>query len=149
LIMLNKESLLDRTIPEPNLGCWLWTGAVFNHGYGSACITRMKRTTAHRIAWMIFNGPIPDGLDVLHKCDVPLCVNPDHLFLGTAGDNVRDMYSKGRHASTRLHGRQNGFAKLTAEQAAAIRGDTRPQRVIASTYGIHVNTIYKIKTRQL
>lgn len=81
-------------------GCILWAGTTVRYGYG-AIYTRAsgeRRTvTAHRAAYMLANGPIPPGMHVCHKCDVPACVNPDHLFLGTAGDNLRDMVAKGRH----------------------------------------------------
>jgi hypothetical protein len=77
--------------------CWLWTGALNNKGYGVLNMDKYGTTPfAHRIAWELANGPIPDGLNVLHKCDVPHCVNPRHLFIGTQHDNVRDMNKKGR-----------------------------------------------------
>lgn len=87
----------DRVIPEPNSGCWLWDGRYSNAGYGTYGGGRAReRVQAHRLAWEEMNGPIPDGLFVLHKCDVRGCVNVDHLFLGTAKDNTRDMMAKGR-----------------------------------------------------
>lgn len=76
-------------------GCWLWTGAK-THGYGEVSYKHSKRLRAHRISWTIHHGKIPDGLCVLHKCDTPLCVNPEHLFLGTQADNLKDCYEKGR-----------------------------------------------------
>ena len=82
--------------------CWLWTGAKWQDktkrrlGYGKA-YSCGKIRKAHRVSWEISNGNIPDGLCVLHKCDVPLCVNPEHLFLGTVVDNVKDMVSKNRN----------------------------------------------------
>jgi hypothetical protein len=78
----------------PN-GCWLWQG----RRRGTPCTAKVGDTviSAHRAAYTITNGPIPHGLCVCHKCDLPSCVNPAHLFLGTHADNVRDMYAKGRH----------------------------------------------------
>jgi HNH endonuclease len=85
----------DRLIPEPNSGCWLWDGAVTNDGYGQVRINN-RNFRVHRLAWEQANGLIPEGLSVLHKCDVPSCCNPDHLFLGTQLDNVTDMRTKRR-----------------------------------------------------
>lgn len=77
-------------------GCWLWTGCIWPGGYGRFSVGRRKRYRAHRIAWVLTHGSIPDELDALHKCDTPLCVRPDHLFLGTHDDNMKDCASKGR-----------------------------------------------------
>lgn len=94
--------LLDRLMrhiePEPNTGCWLWTGAAVRTGYGVIALGRSAEgiDVAHRVAWRLFRGDIPPGIDVLHKCDVPACCNPDHLFLGDDQANREDMARKGR-----------------------------------------------------
>lgn len=75
--------------------CWLWRATRFPKGYGQIKI-KGRRRLAHRVAWELTNGPIPDGLQVCHHCDNPPCVRPDHLFLGTQSDNIQDAVSKGR-----------------------------------------------------
>lgn len=79
-------------------GCWNWKGATVRFGYGVIRF-RKKHISAHRVSYLLHIGEIPDGLFVLHKCDNPLCTRPDHLFLGTAKDNVHDMINKGRSRS--------------------------------------------------
>lgn len=83
-------------IPEPNSGCHLWTASVSPRGYGKFYIAG-RHLRANRAAWELYVGSIPDGLRVLHRCDTPACVNPDHLWLGTDADNQRDKVRKGRH----------------------------------------------------
>lgn len=87
-------------MPEPNTGCWLWMGACnsFGHGHYHTYVDGKKRNmNAHRYSWTIHRGPIPEGMCVCHSCDVPQCVNPDHLFLGTDKDNMVDRDRKGRN----------------------------------------------------
>jgi hypothetical protein len=95
--------------------CWLWNGGVVGHGYGY--INRGRRgdgfVSTHRASWEIAYGEISEGMEVLHKCDNPACVNPEHLFLGSQKDNVDDMISKNR--------RRGGRLILTKEQVAEIR----------------------------
>lgn len=118
-----KVPLADRlaamSVPEPNSGCILFDGPVMTTGYG--VIGRGGRggqtIGAHRAAWELRHGPIAKGMVVCHKCDVPLCVNADHLFLGTHADNMADMVRKKRHC----YGVKNPMSKLTAEQVAEIR----------------------------
>ena len=87
-------NLIERHIEAGNIeiipwsGCWLWLGPT-NRGYGSLWYSWIK-SLAHRVSWELFRGPIPDGLYVLHKCDIKCCVNPDHLYVGTQADNIQD-----------------------------------------------------------
>ena len=133
-------------------GCWLWVGASrTTFGYG--VISRGGRRSqigAHRASWEIHFGPIPDGMSVLHRCDNPPCVRPDHLFLGTQSDNIRDMARKarlgGQCSSEGTKGERNGNARLTEQQVAEIRalGGTMSQQRIADRFGItqaHVSSI--------
>lgn len=98
-----KERIERLSMPEPNTGCWLWiaSGRSNQNGieYGRLEVTTdgsCRKVAAHRVSYEVFKGPIPNGLNVLHKCDVGCCVNPDHLFLGTQVDNMKDCYAKGR-----------------------------------------------------
>ena len=77
-------------------GCWEWQGSRFRNGYGRICV-RGKRIGTHRYVWEVERGAIPPGMCVLHRCDNPRCVRPDHLFLGTNSDNTQDMVQKRRH----------------------------------------------------
>ena len=124
----------DRYVsPEPNTGCFLWTGALDPHGYGALTVKGVT-AKAHRLAYE-FECDIADPtLSVLHKCDVRCCVNPDHLFLGTRAENLADMRSKGRH-----------YTKLSSAQVIAISADPRSHRAIAREYGVVKSTIGNIK----
>ena len=88
-------------------GCWLWIGVKNKKGYGQYSIND-RPGLAHRKSWTIFKGEIPNKLFVCHKCDVTSCVNPEHLFLGTNKDNMKDMATKGRHASKKIIKCPNG-----------------------------------------
>lgn len=124
-------------------GCWEWTGATNEHGYGRLAAGLGKNFKAHRVSWELHNGPIPDGMNVLHRCDNPPCTNPEHLFLGTQKDNTRDMVSKLRMK----YGEKASWSKLTEEQVRSILSDSRPQRVIAQEYGICQQSVSSIKRR--
>jgi len=128
--------------------CWEWTGTKNGFGYGIALLPGERQIRAHRYAYERLVGEIPHGLVLMHSCDNPSCVNPDHLKPATRTENNRDAVKKRRHA----FGEKNGHAKLTSEQVAAIKADTRKQVVIAKEYGIcpsHVSTIKSGKRRRL
>jgi len=98
--------------------CWLWTGALLRSGYGQLGSTRTGIFhQAHRFSWIIHRGPIPKGMQCLHHCDNPPCVNPEHLFLGTNVDNVRDKVSKSRQA----RGNDIPHAALSPEKVRKMR----------------------------
>ena len=94
----------DHVIPVPWSGCWLWEGELRGGKGGAYGNHRLdnKNRAVHRLSWEEVNGPIPDGLFVCHHCDVKLCCNPDHLFLGTPRDNTLDMYEKGLGYQARI-----------------------------------------------
>jgi hypothetical protein len=97
--------------------CWLFTGRVRPDGYGTIRDEEEKHTPAHRAAWRLVKGPIPEGLCVLHVCDVRHCVNPDHLFLGTNYQNKLDEMNKNRH----VHGETHPMARLSEQDVRDIR----------------------------
>lgn len=98
--MVNADLLLERMIPVPESGCWLWTGGL-SKGYGNI-MDGTRCRLAHRVSYELFVGEIPKGKQVLHRCDVPCCINPRHLFLGTRSDNMRDCFQKGRAAAQKI-----------------------------------------------
>lgn len=138
-----KQRLEELSIPEPNSGCQLWCAGTNGAGYGYLTIEGVVRR-AVRVAWELANGPIPVGLVLCHKCDVPACINVNHLFLGTHADNMHDRDRKGRGA--RNWGRKNGSVKLTEQQVRSIQIDARPQTRIAAQYGVSQSMISLIKT---
>ena len=88
-------------------GCWLWSGAPDSGGYGRMSIEG-KQTRTHVLSYLLHNGEIPEGMLVRHTCDVPLCVRPDHLILGTPKDNAQDMVERGRHGNQKKERCVNG-----------------------------------------
>jgi HNH endonuclease len=177
----NKEPIKDHTHPIPGVRpwskwggkktppeerfwtfvnktdtCWIWTGHLDKKGYGNIATGKKtpKTISAHRFSWIMHNGPILDGLHVLHRCDNPCCVNPDHLFLGTHKENMEDCKAKGRIFKTgeqRPRGEANPAAKLTAFTVLEIRrihaeGKIR-QKEIAKLFGISPYHVSDIVTR--
>ena len=101
--------------------CWIWKGYTTKLGYG-LLTTNSITTTAHRFSWELLHGPIPLGLNVLHKCDNPPCVRPDHLFLGTQWDNIQDMIDKERQQDySNQKGNSRNSSKLTEHQVEEIK----------------------------
>lgn len=101
----HKVRIERMSIPVTETGCWLWTGQTLGKQkrYPKIMVggRKGKYIAAHRVSYAAFVGPIPEGMSVLHKCDIPLCVNPSHLFLGNQADNMRDMKIKGRSTKGR------------------------------------------------
>lgn len=118
-------------------GCWLWNASWTKAGYGQVNINCVPMY-AHRISYEIHKGYIPTGMRVCHKCDTPCCINPHHLFLGTALDNMRDMDSKGR--------RKGGKRILTENDVSCIFNSNAMQKDLAKIYGVNRVTISDIKT---
>jgi len=135
--------------------CWLWQGHRESHGYGVFHF-QGKPQRAHRLAWLFTHGDLPADMVILHRCDNPSCVRPDHLALGTHQDNIADKVAKDRqargdangarrHPETRARGERGGTARLTAPQVREIRHllatKQATQTALATTYGVHQTTI--------
>jgi hypothetical protein len=106
---------VDSGVPN---GCWEWTGCCNHDGYGKIKDSG-KTVTSHRVSWELHNGPIPEGVLVLHKCDNPKCIRPDHLFLGTDKSNAEDKVAKGRQGT--LKGEALPQSKLRESDVRSIR----------------------------
>jgi len=139
--------------------CWLWTGAKYGRGYGHFSINGRSKI-ASRVAWELWRGPIPSGMCVLHRCDNPPCVNPDHLFLGTIQDNHDDMWRKDRgmpasgdkhwsrkHPESVARGNHHGRRKLNADDVVLIRKERvagLTLREMEAKWGIRQSTLSRI-----
>lgn len=142
-----RARLFAKVMREPS-GCWLWTGyRKVAPGYGAISIHN-RLFFVHRLSWILHHGPIPEGMHVCHRCDVPNCVRPEHLFLGTHQENVEDMLAKGRGSTPPVHiGEAHpkvvvGDARVAEVRArwAANPGD---QRALAREYGVSQSTIWR------
>jgi hypothetical protein len=142
--------------------CWEYRGGHNSFGYGLFPVHdqqgKLTSVRAHRMAWELTHGPIPEGVLVCHRCDNPACCNPEHLFLGTHADNNRDMRSKGRsyyhfreHPEARQHGTASHYAKLTDDQVREIRrlSDQGMKRQdVANIFGISRENVGYIALRK-
>jgi hypothetical protein len=135
---ISIDRFYDKVTIVSESGCWIWTGAVSN-GYGSLKVDG-QNIRAHRFSYEVHCGEIEDGNVICHSCDVPLCVNPDHLWSGTQSENILDCSKKGRHVANR--------AKLSAEQKNEIlsiyTGKHGQQSELARLYNVSQATIWNI-----
>src|SRR5258708_3055626 len=134
----------SKWLPHPRSRCWVWTASTVD-GYGCIGNGAGKVEKAHRVSWELHKGSIPEGLCVLHECDNPLCVCPEHLFLGTKKDNSDDMIKKGRDRKVPCRGESNGMAKLTAADVADIRSSAEGSVALGQKYGVSYKHIWQIR----
>ena len=139
-----QKVIEDRSIPEPNSGCWLWLGGISN-GYGWIRQGCGARDRAHRVAWLAYRCGIPSGMYVCHRCDNRLCVNPDHLFLGSPAENNHDMMRKSRNRPPRTHGSAHGRSKLNEAAVMAILQSPVSAGKLSRVYGVSDNVICRIR----
>lgn len=136
----------NKYIPEPNTGCWIWLAATGGNGYGMIYVAKAKRNCyAHRVSFTLFKGEIPNGLIVRHCCDNKLCVNPDHLIVGTHKDNVQDCINRGRRAENKI-GRFH-LAKLNENDVKNIyklKNSGASQLKIGQRFGISQTQVSRI-----
>lgn len=144
----------DKYTPEPMSGCWLWTGAVNNHGYGKIYHDN-KPQMAHRVALMLAGVVVADTDVVRHKCDNPSCVNPDHLTVGTQSDNMQDCVAKGRHYAPRGDAMKTStlspcdVREIKTKYPSEVRFKHGEARAVAKQYGINDATLWKIRNNKL
>jgi len=152
-----KERLMAFVGVVPETGCWMFGGCVSNAGYG-LFNPFGKNVSAHRASWTLFRGEIPSDRHVLHTCDVKLCVNPDHLYLGTPSQNAQDAIERGqketgdRHWRRRNPDRQRGndapHRTLNEDQVKEIRASKDTQTSLAARYGVTQASISQIILRK-
>lgn len=136
------EILQLRSMPITETGCLIWVGPVNNKGYG-----RVSRHYAHRIAYEMHVGTIPDGMEVCHRCDTPACINHHHLFLGTHLENMQDSVRKGRARQTVKRGTEHGMAKLSEDDVRRLRAGAETIHEAAERLGIHWATAQRARDR--
>lgn len=144
-----KQSFYSKVLMPNDKGCMLWIGAKRANGYGHLG-KYGKSIAAHRLSYFIHYGDTK-GLNVLHKCDTPLCVAPEHLFLGTLSDNIQDCIKKGRFHTGDSRGEKNGRAKLTEQEVISIKKRMSAgvqAKELAKRYGVLPAQIYKIYNNQ-
>lgn len=140
-----SERLLSSYVIDDATGCWNWTLQKDKKGYGRIGVNGTPRG-AHRISYELHCGLVPDEMHVLHRCDNPACINPEHLFIGTNAENMADRNAKGRQQ----RGSKHGLAKLTEYDALAIRTATGiTLRDLADTYGVCVATVKNIRSGKI
>lgn len=146
-LMWRMEKVENKTLGTP---CWQWCGHLHNGRYGGIYY-QSKNWSVHRLAWILYQGPIPEGNEVCHKCDNTRCFNPDHLFCGSHTDNMRDALKKGR--LKHVKGESHPNSKLTEKDVIKIRQLYVPNSkdangyVLGKMFGVRQTTIQSITSR--
>lgn len=143
-----EKRFLEKTIPEPMSGCWLWMGACSPKGYGHMHVDG-RFIKAHRFSYALYCCDVPTGAQICHRCDNPSCVNPEHLWAGTVQENLNDCIAKGRFRTGSLRGDQNPSSKLSDADVRAIRLAPRGYGTgiaLARRYGVRQATISEIRS---
>lgn len=146
---LLRDKIESQYVIDEN-GCWKWTASIDSKGYGQLT-HNMKVKRAHRMSYLVKHGVLPDNMYVCHKCDVRDCINPDHLFLGTALDNVSDMDRKGRRVNKHPLGEEHHAAILTEDQVKEIRSYPHykvPRKQLAEKFGVSPTTISQVRSNR-
>ena len=133
--------------------CWIWTGKSVNQkGYGQIQIggRETKQKLVHRLSYEIHYGEIPEGMVVMHSCDNPSCVNPDHLSVGTQSQNILDAFARGRKTASPPHkqGESHGASKLKEGDVLTIRSSKTSNQNLALFYGVSNSAIERIRNRK-
>lgn len=146
------EDRFFRSLAKTEDGCWNWIGRFVGKGYGSIGLggKGAKQKLVHRLSYEIHKGPIPDGMVVMHTCDNPRCVNPDHLEAGTQSQNIKDAFARGRKINlpSGIKGDDHGASKLTSKDVLEIRESTLSMNALAKLYGVSRSAIERVRYRK-
>lgn len=141
------QERFESYVGERGSGCWEWAGSRDINGYGRLSVDGIP-ALAHRISWSLYRGEITSEQHVLHRCDNPSCIRPEHLFLGDQIANMADKMAKKRHRYGVSRGTDHGSARLTEDQVREIRASTEASEKIAPLYGVSGRQIRDIRTRK-
>ena len=144
--MSSAQRFWSKVAPAPSECCWEWTACIESNHYGRVWFNNRK-ALAHRVAYQLAKGEIPDGLVVRHTCDNPACCNPDHLILGTQADNMVDMVKRKRNCNPK--GEQHYGSKLTTAQVMEVYSSPLNQYEIAKLYNIDQSIVSRIKHKKI
>ncbi len=149
-VILNEKRFWSNV--DKTSDCWIWVGCKNPHGYGLYAYAQREQRLAHRLAWILTKGPIPKGLCICHHCDIPACVNPDHLFMGTQKDNMADCARKNRLNTSDKRGMKHPGAKFTDDQVRNLRkrydaGETDKNK-LGYEFGVTRQAIHYIINRK-